>query len=195
MTQRQFVVVVVSAMAALLAGAPTTAEQATAAKPGAAQPAAAKPGAAPIIVLETVKGTVEIETFPADAPKSVAKIVALARKNFYRGMRVHWEQPGVIQFGDPATRNMARTDRWGFGGSGQKIGVKEISKRSFGRGIVGFAYPADGRPEEADSQMFILRIANPALNGKYAAIGRVVKGMDVVDKIQLYDVIKTVTVR
>ena len=69
------------------------------------QPAAAaqrSPGAGPIIVFETAKGTFEMETYPNEAPKSVAHILTLVRRNFYHGLRVHRVEPGfVVQFGDP----------------------------------------------------------------------------------------------
>jgi peptidylprolyl isomerase len=149
----------------------------------------------PTILIDTVKGQIEVELLPAEAPKSVDHILALVKKNFYRGLRVHHVQPGIVQFGDPLTRNLQRTSDWGFGGSGQRIGVKEISKRPFTRGTVGYAYQAGQTPEDADSQMFILRIASPALNGKYAVLGQVTKGMDVVDKLAMADVIKNITLQ
>lgn len=153
------------------------------------KPAAPAAKAEPVIVLETVKGTIEIQLYQKEAPKSVAHILALVRRNFYRGLRFHWVQPGIIQVGDPATRDMTKQDSWGKGGSGQPIGVAEISKRSWTRGTVGLAYLFND-PKQADSQFFINRAANPALAGKYTMIGRVIKGMDVVDKIQRADILK-----
>ena len=157
-------------------------------------------GAAPVVVFTTVKGVIEIEMFPADAPKSVERIVELAKRGFYRGTRFHWVQPGVAQVGDQFTRDMTKRDVWGTGGSGLRhsarpIGVAEINKRRFERGIVGFAYRLGYKPETADSQIFIVKIPSPMLNGKYAAVGRVIKGMPVVDKIALDDMIKDVSVR
>jgi peptidylprolyl isomerase len=150
---------------------------------------------ATVIVIESAKGRVEIETFPSDAPKSLARVLELVRANFYRGLRVHAVSAGIVEFGDPASRNMQRIGDWGFGGSGKRIGVKEVSKRAFERGVVGYVIPKDRNPEDADSQLFILKIGNPGLNGKYAAIGRVTVGMDVVDKWQRADLIKTVTIK
>ena len=156
----------------------------------------AKPAApGPVLVLTTAKGVIEIELFAADAPKSVARIVDLTKRNFYRGQRFHWVQPGVVQVGDVQSRDMTKRTDWGRGGSGplnrlMPIGVAEISKRVFDRGTVGYAYQNGQKPTDADSQIFILRGANPALNGKYAAIGRVTKGMAVVDKIEVEDQIK-----
>jgi peptidyl-prolyl cis-trans isomerase B (cyclophilin B) len=161
------------------------------------------PGAppSPVLVLTTAKGVIEIELFAADAPKSVARILELAKRNFYRGQRFHWVQPGVAQFGDVQSRDMTKQNDWGRGGSGpmnrlMPIGVAEISKRSFDRGIVGYAYQNNQRPTDADSQLFIIKAANPGLNGKYAVVGRVTaKSMAVVDKIEKDDMIKDVSVR
>ena len=155
---------------------------------------------APVVVLTTAKGVIEIETFPEDAPKSVARVVDLAKHSFYRGQRFHWVQPAVVQVGDPQSRDMTKINDWGRGGSGAltrqvPIGVAEISKRKFVRGIVGLAYQTNQKAEQADCQIFIVKIANPALDGKYAAIGRVITGMAVVDKIEKEDMIKDVKVR
>ena len=79
--------------------------------------------------------------------------------------------------------------------SARPIGVSEVNKRQFVRGVVGVAHQPWEDPEAGDCQLFIVKVANPALNGKYVAIGRVVKGMDVVDKLEAEDVIKDVSVR
>ena len=154
----------------------------------------------PTVVLETAKGTIEIETLPGDAPKSVARFLELAKGTFYRQQRFHWVQPHLIQTGDQLSRDMTKMDKWGTGGSGpgfkpRPIGVAETSKRPFTRGIVGLAYVTGRPPESADSQFFILKVSNPSLNGKYAVIGRVTKGMDVVDKIEKLDVLKMVSIK
>jgi hypothetical protein len=103
-----------------------------------------KPAAAagPVLVVETVKGTVEIELYPADAPKTVAHITALVKRNFYNGLRVHRVVPDfVVQFGDPLTRDMTKKQLWGTGGSGRVVGVAE-TKRTHKLGGDG----ARGRP-------------------------------------------------
>jgi cyclophilin family peptidyl-prolyl cis-trans isomerase len=160
-----------------------------------AKPAAAKPAAAalPIVVLDTVKGTVEIELWPAEAPKSVAQVLALAQKNFYRGLRFHWVNSAVAQVGDPASRDVTKKESWGFGGSGNKIGVEEFSKKKFVRGSVGMAHREGAKT--SDSQIFICKGANPNLDGKYNMIGRVTRGMDVVDKLEVLDILKNATVK
>jgi peptidylprolyl isomerase len=159
---------------------------------GQAAPAAA---AGPTLVLETVKGTIEIELYTKDAPKSIDHILTLVRRDFYRGLRFHWVQPNVIQFGDPTSRNMASQSSWGEGGSGTRVGVAEFSKRPWEKGSVGIAYRNGQTPTDTDSQMFILLGANPGLNGKYTQIGHVTKGMDVAAKIELADVIKRLYVK
>jgi cyclophilin family peptidyl-prolyl cis-trans isomerase len=157
-------------------------------------PSGATTAAAPVIVVDTVKGAIEIELFPADAPKSVDHILALVRKGFYRGLRFHRVVSALAQFGDPLTRNMTYRDGWGTGGSGQPIGVAEISKRHLHvRGAVGLAY--SGSAVNADSQLYIMKSASPSLDGKYAVIGQVTKGMDVVDKVEETDLVKNVSVK
>jgi cyclophilin family peptidyl-prolyl cis-trans isomerase len=164
-------------------------------------PAAAKTAAAKnTIIFDTSKGQIEIETLPGDAPKSVERFVELAKRGFYREQRFHWVQSNLVQAGDPYSRDMSKMQQWGKGGSGKAfalrpVGVAETSKRPFTRGIVGLAYVTGSKPESADCQFFILRAAGPALDGKYAVIGRVTKGLAVVDKIEKTDVIKMVTVK
>jgi peptidyl-prolyl cis-trans isomerase B (cyclophilin B) len=152
------------------------------------------PATATVLVMNTVKGVVEIELLP-DAPRSVARVLELVGRNFYRGLRIHVAQSALVQFGDPATRNMESMSSWGYGGSGRRLGFSEIGKRPFTRGIVGFAYRNGETADQADSQLFILKAANPSMNGKNVVVGRVSSGMDVVDKLQQADVIRNITVK
>src|SRR4051812_27080426 len=158
---------------------------------GAARAQQKSPGAGPILVLETAKGTIEIETYPEEAPKTVARIIELVKKNFYNGLRFHRAEPNfVIQVGDPVTRDMSRQSWWGRQGSGQAIGVSEITKkRRHVLGAVSMAYPGSDKTQ-ADSQFFIMRRAAPEMDGKYTVFGKVLTGMDVVAKIQRGDVLK-----
>src|SRR5688572_3218742 len=156
-----------------------------------AQGAKPAPGpAAPVVVIETAKGIIEIESFATEAPKSVARFLELAKRGFYRGQPFHCVATGVIQAGDPLSRDLTKQREWGTGGSGPRnslkpIGVAEPSKRKFERGIVGLAYRGGWKPETADSMFFILTGPNPNLNGKYAALGKVIKGIQVADKIEM----------
>jgi len=149
------------------------------------------PGAGPIIVLETVKGTIEFETYPEEAPKTVARVIELIKKNFYNGLRFHRAEPNfVVQVGDPVTRDMSRQSWWGRQGSGQAIGVAEITKkRRHVLGAVSMAYPGSDKAQ-ADSQFFIMRRNAPEMDGKYTVFGKVLKGMDVVAKLQRGDILK-----
>ena len=153
------------------------------------------PGAGPIIVLDTAKGVIEIETYPEEAPKTVAHIVALIKRGFYNGLRFHRAEPGfVIQVGDPMTRDMSKQDSWGRGNSGKPIGVAEIAKkRTHIAGAVGMGH--SGSAKDADSQIYITLRAAPTLNGKYTVFGRVIKGLDVAAKIQKTDVLKKASIR
>jgi cyclophilin family peptidyl-prolyl cis-trans isomerase len=153
------------------------------------------PGAGPVIVLETAKGTIEFETYPEEAPKTVEHIVELVKKGFYNGQRFHRADPNfVIQIGDPVSRDVSRIDWWGRQGSGKPIGVAEITKkRKNGVGAVGMGHT--GIAKDADSQFYITRRVAPELDGKYTVFGKVLKGMDVVDKIQKSDILKRAYVK
>jgi cyclophilin family peptidyl-prolyl cis-trans isomerase len=155
------------------------------------------PGAGPIVVLETVKGTIEFETYPEEAPKTVARILELVKKNFYRGLRFHRAEPKfVVQIGDPQTRNVRLQDWWGRSGSGTPIGVSEITKkRRHVRGAVAMAYAAGADPRSADSQFYIMLRNAPELDGKYTVFGRVISGIGIADRIQRGDILKNATVK
>ena len=170
----------------LAAGVWVTAVSAWQAKPA--------PPADPVIVFETAKGTIEMQLFQAEAPKSVAHILDLMKRSFYRGQRFHRVLGSLIQVGDPNSRNMSRQDSWGTANSGRPIGVFELSKKRLHvRGAVALAHSGD--PARADSQIYIMKAASPSLDGKHAVIGRVVAGMAVVDKIAVADMIKDAKVK
>lgn len=191
---------VLLAAAALASGALLAAQtpKPPAAKPPAAKPAAAAPAAkTPVFRIETAKGTILAETYPMDAPKSFEHILALVKKSFYNNQAVHRVVAGqAVQFGDPQSRNMMLVDWWGRGpnsGSGQMIGVSEVSKtRKHRRGTLAIAN--SGSPALGDSQMFIALRAVPAWDGKYTIIGQVTSGMEVADKLARGDKIKSITV-
>jgi peptidyl-prolyl cis-trans isomerase B (cyclophilin B) len=159
---------------------------------------AQSPGGGPVIVIETAKGTIEFETYPEDAPKTVEHIVGLVKKGFYNGQRIHRVVPKfVVQFGDPQTRDMTKRASWGRGaaaGSGRQIGVAEFAKRrKHGRGAVAMAHAGD--PTTADSQMYITLAPQPGLDNKHAVFGQVIVGQDVAAKLAEEDVIKKMYVK
>jgi len=171
-------------------------------KPAAAAPAPGPtettPGAGPVVVIETSKGTFEFETYPDDAPKTVEHVLKLVRKGFYNGQRFHRAVPNfVVQVGDPQSRDMSKRDWWGrgdFTGSGTPVGVAEISKKHLHvKGAVAMAHP--GNPAEADSQFYVTLTTIPKLNGKYAVIGHVISGEDVLPRLQVADLLKKAYVK
>jgi dolichyl-diphosphooligosaccharide--protein glycosyltransferase len=139
-----------------------------------------------IAEVETVQGTFKVEFFPRAAPETVQNFIDLANSGFYNGTAFHRVSPGfVIQGGDPLTRNdMASSDQWGTGGPGYTI-PGEFTDIPHNRGIVSMARSND--PDSGGSQFFIVLDDSDqirqALDGRYAAFGRVIEGMDVVDKI------------
>lgn len=134
--------------------------------------------------LDTDRGTIQIELAVLDAPLTVANFVALARKGYFNGLSVHRVVPDfVVQDGDP------RGD--GEGTPGYTI-RDEINQRPYLRGTVGMAL--DPWPDTGGSQYFITHSPQPHLDGRYTVFGRVIAGMDVVDQIQQWDVIRRVRI-
>ena len=183
----------------LTVSVPALAQTTAATKVPVPAPAAQKsPGAGQVFVIETMKGTIEIETYPNEAPKTVEHILALIKRNFYNGQRILRIVPGqLVQFGDPQTRDMTKQAWWGRGfdaGSGKSIGAAEFSKKRLHKvGSVSMAHAGDAR--EADSQMFISLSAQPKWNGQYTVFGQVISGMDVVRKLAVTDRIVRVTLK
>jgi cyclophilin family peptidyl-prolyl cis-trans isomerase len=155
-------------------------------------------GAAPVIIVQTSKGTFEFETYPAEAPKTVAHVVALVKRGFYDGQRVHRALPGLlVQWGDPRSRDTSREADWGRGAdasSGTPIGAAEINrKRLHTKGAVAMAHP--GVPGQADSQLYVTLANRPDLNGKYTVFGQVTAGENVPARLERGDVIEMMSVK
>lgn len=130
--------------------------------------------------IETNFGEIEIQLYGDQAPVTVENFVNLAKSGFYEGTLFHRVVPGfVIQGGDPNTKLSDRSV-WGKGGSGRTIPL-EISSLQNVRGMVAMARSQD--PNSASSQFYILVGDAPHLDGQYAVFGKVVSGMEVVDKI------------
>src|SRR5262245_4023698 len=149
----------------------------------------------PVLVFETVRGTFEIETYPSQAPKTVAHVVALVNQGFYDGLRVHRLTPNfIVQFGDPLSRDLTKRDQWGSGNSGSPVGVAEISKvLKQSVGMVSLAHA--GNATTVDSQMFIVIGPASHIDGKFPIFGKVTTGLDVVRKLAIEDRILTATVK
>ncbi|MEO8175315.1 MAG: peptidylprolyl isomerase [Sphingomicrobium sp.] len=119
-------------------------------------------------------GTVVIQLRPDAAPAHVERIQTLVRRGFYNGLAFHRVVPGFMaQGGDPQ----------GTGGGGSELPdlKAEFTTIPYMRGIVAAARTED--PNSANSQFFIMFSPNIALWGKYTVFGRVISGMDAVDRI------------
>ena len=126
-------------------------------------------------------GDIKVEFYPEHAPKTVDNFRELARKGFYDGLIFHRIVPNfVIQGGDPNTRNVNNRNGWGTGGPGWNLKA-EFNKNKHSRGALSMARSQD--PDSAGSQFFIVLKDSNFLDGQYTVFGRVVLGMDVVDRI------------
>jgi cyclophilin family peptidyl-prolyl cis-trans isomerase/HEAT repeat protein len=136
------------------------------------------------VTLVTEKGNIEIELFPEFAPFTVMNFLKLAEKNFYNDIIFHRVLPNfVIQAGDPTGT--------GYSGPGYSIRT-EIAPVGFETGYIGMA--SSGKDTEG-SQFFITHSPQPHLNGRYTVFGRVINGMDVVNKIYFGDKIIRIDVK
>ena len=126
------------------------------------------------LIMETTKGEVVIELYPDLAPNHVARIKELAREKFYDGLVFHRVIEGFMaQGGDPTGT--------GTSGSGKNLEA-EFSKKKHVRGICSMARSND--PDSADSQFFIVYDEAPWLNGQYTVWGKVIEGMEAVDRFE-----------
>jgi peptidyl-prolyl cis-trans isomerase B (cyclophilin B) len=144
-------------------------------------PAPAAPAAPPEAVVETEQGSFTIRLRPDLAPQHVALFVKTAKAGGYDGTTFHRIIPGgIIQGGDPFSKDAARAAEYGRGGLG--LLKAEFSDLPFARGVVAAAR----RPSSVDSggtQFFIVITEQPALKGQYTIFGEVSQGLDVVDAI------------
>ena len=152
----------------------------------------------PIIVVDTTKGSFAFETYPNEAPKTVAHVLQLVRDSFYDGQRFHRVLPGfVVQWGDPRSTDLSKEADWGRGdaaSSGKPIGVSEMSKKHLHtKGAVAMAHPGD--PAKADSQIYVTLADRPDLDGRYTVFGHLIAGADVPSRLQRGDLILRVYVR
>jgi peptidyl-prolyl cis-trans isomerase B (cyclophilin B) len=131
------------------------------------------------------RGTIEVALYPDVAPETVANFVKLANEGFYDGTTFHRVIPGfMIQGGDPNTRDKSPSDD-GSGGPGYMID-DEFNAAPHARGTLSMANMS--RANTGGSQFFIIHQDAPHLQGKHAAFGRVVRGMEIVDGITEADV-------
>jgi peptidyl-prolyl cis-trans isomerase B (cyclophilin B) len=126
-------------------------------------------------------GDIVIELFPDLAPKHCHNFDSLVAIKFFDGTAFHRVIPGfMIQGGDPNSKDKPKST-WGMGDPSQTRVPAEFSSLPHERGTLSAARAAD--PNSATSQFFICVAPASHLNGKYSVYGKVVSGMDVVDKI------------
>ena len=132
----------------------------------------------PQVILETNQGNIELELYPDIAPKAVKNFIELSKKGYYDGVIFHRVIKGfMIQGGDPT----------GTGRGGESI-YGDVFENEHKPNVVfdkpGFLAMANRGPNTNGSQFFITTLPTPHLNGGYTIFGKVVKGFDVVQKIE-----------
>ena len=139
------------------------------------------------MILKLKDGDVEIELYPKIAPNHVKRFEALANEGKYDGVVFHrvidgfMAQTGDIQFGNSTSPNY-NIDLAGTGGSDLPDLKAEFSDIAHNRGVLSMARSSD--PNSANSQFFIIFDSAPHLDRSYTAFGKVIKGIEFVDKIK-----------
>lgn len=139
--------------------------------------------AADTVTVETSKGAFVMKVYPTLVPETVKNFRELAESSFYDGLKWHRVEDWVVQTGDPTGT--------GTGGSEKTLALEINSKLRNRKGSVGMARASD--PDSATSQFYILRQDASSLDDHYAVFGRVVEGMDVVNKLEVGDLMIKVT--
>lgn len=141
------------------------------------------------------RGSITIQLFTKEAPKTTAHIMRLARSGFYDGQRFHLviksPRPYRVQVGDPASR-AGDLDSVGQGGSGTKIAYEDSGKSNV-EGAVGLS-TVPGDKNSGDSQFYMLLGNARFLDGSYTVFGKVTEGMDVLKKVEKGDRVTKVTI-
>ncbi|MDW8051582.1 MAG: peptidylprolyl isomerase [Armatimonadota bacterium] len=139
------------------------------------------------------RGDLIIELNLKEAPKTCENFLNLVKQGFYDGIRFHRVEPGfVIQAGDPQSKTLPMGHPLlGTGGSGKRIKFEPNNLKHV-RGAIGMARAQD--PDSASSQFYICLDDLPQLDGNYVIFGKVVEGLELIDKIQLGDTIEKAVV-
>lgn len=132
-------------------------------------------------VIETSRGTIVIDLLPQSAPNHVGYFMKLAKEGAYAGTTFHRAvKLGIIQGGDPLTKDPAKRALYGTGGLG--VLRAEISQEPVTAGAVA-AVLQPNKPDSAGSQFFIAVTDQAALNGQFTVFGRVAEGLEVAQQI------------
>ena len=143
-----------------------------------------------LMILKLDYGNVEIELYPDKAPNHVKRFKELADGGKYDGVVFHrviegfMAQTGDVKFGNTKNSNF-NLSLAGTGGSDLPNLKAEFSDIAHTRGIISAARSAD--PDSANSQFFICFDSAPHLDRQYSAFGKVIKGMEFIDKIKKGD--------
>jgi cyclophilin family peptidyl-prolyl cis-trans isomerase len=131
--------------------------------------------------ITTDQGVIIVELMKEHAPFTVWNFVKLIKRQFYDGLHFHRVVPDfVVQGGDP------RGDGWGGPGFTMRT---EVSLANYEQGSCGMA--SAGKDTEG-CQFFITHVSTPHLDGRYTIFGRVLKGMEIVDRLQIGDTIQSI---
>ncbi len=145
-------------------------------------------------IINTAKGVMKAELYAKEVPNTVANFVKLSKSGFYNGLRFHRVIPDfVIQGGCPYSRNLG-DPRVGTGGPGWQIKCETHAEKQYhDRGVLSMAHAGK---DTGGSQFFIChnRMNTQHLDGVHTCFGRVVEGLDVIDKIQAGDLIERIDI-
>lgn len=136
-------------------------------------------------VMETTMGTVVMQLLPDSAPNHVAHFMTLARDGAYAGTAFHRVvRYGIIQGGDPVSRDPARKTEYGSGGMNRLRAESRDEPHTAGAVA---SVLAPGAPDSGGAQFFICATDQPGLDGQYTVFARVVEGLDVVQSLSAVD--------
>jgi peptidyl-prolyl cis-trans isomerase B (cyclophilin B) len=134
-----------------------------------------------VAVIKTSAGEMVVQFWTDAAPETIANFKKLAKSNFYNDTIFHRIVKGfMIQGGDPNSKDPAKESSYGEGGPGYKIKA-EFNDHAHERGVISMAREPD--PDSAGSQFFICLAPVPRLDHQYTTFGKLIKGLDVLDKI------------
>src|SRR5436305_5139550 len=134
-----------------------------------------------VAVITTSEGDMVVEFWTDAAPNTIENFKKLARAAFYNGTIFHRiVKAFMIQGGDPNSKDPSKENRYGEGGPGYKIKA-EFNDHLHERGVISMAREPD--PNSAGSQFFICLAPVPRLDHQYTTFGKLIKGLDVLDKI------------
>jgi len=156
-----------------------------------------KPGETVMRLTIEGRGDVYVKLHTKEAPKATGQVMGLARNGFYNGLRFHrvdrTPKPFLVQFGDPNSKSGPLDDpKVGTGGSGTRVPFEDSGFPNE-IGAVGLSTPS-GQRDAGDSQFYF--VIGPArfLDGNYTVFGKVVSGMDVLNRVERGDRVASVSI-